>query len=62
MVKIRKFMGHLADQDNVIKIISPPYDVVNTEEAKLMAGDNEMCFLHVSKPEIDLDQGINLYS
>lgn len=44
------------------KIIAPPYDVLNTEEAKAMAGDNEMCFLHVNKPEIDLPAGTNLYA
>jgi uncharacterized protein (DUF1015 family) len=36
--------------------------VLNTEEAKEMAGDNEMCFLHVNKPEIDLPSGTDLYS
>lgn len=61
MVKIRKFKGFLADQENAAKVISPPYDVLNTEEAKEMARDNEMCFLRVSKPEIDLPAGTNLY-
>jgi uncharacterized protein (DUF1015 family) len=46
----------------VSKIISPPYDVLNTEEAKEMAGGNDMCFLHVNKPEIDLPAGTDLYS
>lgn len=30
MVKVRKFKGFLADQENASKIISPPYDVMNT--------------------------------
>ena len=62
MVKVRKFAAYLADKDNAHNIISPPYDVLNTEEAKKMAGDNEMSFLHVNKPEIDLPEGTDLYS
>ena len=62
MVKVRSFKGCLAQQANADKIISPPYDVLDTEEAKEMAHGNEMCFLRVSKPEIDLPEGTNLYS
>ena len=62
MVKVRKFKGHLADKDNANNVISPPYDVLNTEEAKELAAGNEMCFLRVSKPEIDLPGGTNLYA
>lgn len=62
MVKVRKFKGCLADQANADKIISPPYDVLNTEEAKAMAAGNPMSFLRVSKPEIDLPEGTNLYA
>lgn len=61
MVKVRKFRGWLAQKENAGKIISPPYDVLNTEEAKAMADGNEMSFLHVNKPEIDLPDGTNLY-
>ena len=62
MVKVRSFKGFLADKQNCSTIISPPYDVLNTEEAKEMAKGNEMSFLRVSKPEIDLPAGTNLYS
>lgn len=61
MVKVRQFQGYLADQPNVLKILSPEYDVVNTEEAREIAGTNEMCFLHVNKPEIDLPVGTSGY-
>ena len=61
MVKVRKFRGYLADQANTAKIIAPPYDVLNTEEAREMAAGNEMSFLRVNKPEIDLPPGTNLY-
>jgi len=44
------------------KIIAPPYDVVNTEEAKEMADGNPMSFLHVNKPEIDLPPETDPYA
>lgn len=62
MVKVRSFKAHLAQQQNCDKIISPPYDTLNTEEAKAMASGNPMSFLRVSKPEIDLPEGTNLYA
>ena len=62
MVKVRSFKGHLPQKEIVDKLISPPYDVLNTEEAKEMAKGNEMSFLRVSKPEIDLPEGTNLYA
>jgi uncharacterized protein (DUF1015 family) len=62
MVKVRMFKGYLANQENAAKVIAPPYDVMNTEEAKEYARGNEMCFFRVSKPEIDLPAGTDLYS
>lgn len=54
MVKIRTFRGYLANQENIDKIISPPYDVCNIEEAREETGDNEMYYYHINKPGIDL--------
>jgi uncharacterized protein (DUF1015 family) len=39
-----------------------PYDVVNTDEAKALAGDNPLSFLRVSRPEIELPAGTDLYA
>lgn len=39
------------------RIACPPYDVMNTEEARAYAAGNEQCFFHVSRPEIDLPRG-----
>jgi uncharacterized protein (DUF1015 family) len=39
-----------------------PYDVVSSEEARQIAAGNPLSFLHVSKPEIDLPPGTDLYS
>jgi uncharacterized protein (DUF1015 family) len=61
MVKVRPFQGYLANKDHVDKIISPAYDTLNTEEAKLEVEGNPMSFLHVNKPEIDLPVGTDPY-
>jgi len=47
----------LADQ-----ICELPYDVMSSDEARVMAAGNPLSFLHVSKPEIDLAPGTDLYS
>lgn len=44
------------------QVSSVPYDVVNTEEARNLAADNPLSFLHVSRPEIDLPPGTDIYS
>jgi uncharacterized protein (DUF1015 family) len=38
-----------------------PYDVMSSAEAKQIASGRPLSFLHVSKPEIDLPEGTNLY-
>lgn len=62
MVRISRFQGFLANKECADKIISPPYDVLDSEEAKVMAHGNEKSFLHVNKPEIDLPEGTDVYS
>ncbi len=42
-------------------VIAPPYDVLNTAEAKVLASGRPWSFLHVSKPEIDLAEAISPY-
>ncbi len=44
------------------QVASVPYDVVNTEEARHLAADNPLSFLHVSRPEIDLPEGTDIHS
>jgi len=44
------------------KICELPYDVMSSEEAHEMAGWNPLSFLHVSKPEIDLPKGTDVYA
>jgi uncharacterized protein (DUF1015 family) len=43
------------------EILAPPYDVLSSAEARERAKGKPFSFLHVSKPEIDLDPAINPY-
>jgi uncharacterized protein (DUF1015 family) len=38
-------------------VVAPPYDVLNTAEARVRADGRPWSFLHISKPEIDLPEG-----
>jgi len=46
----------------VEQVASPPYDVLNSQEAREMAKGNPHTFLHVVKPEIDLSPDIEIHS
>ena len=43
-------------------VAAVPYDVVNTDEARALAGGNPLSFLRVSRAEIDLPAATNPYS
>jgi uncharacterized protein (DUF1015 family) len=44
------------------RVAAPPYDVVSTREARALADGNPDNFLHVSRPEIDLPEGVDEHS
>ena len=44
------------------QVAALPYDVMNSEEAREMAGDKPLSFLHVDRPEIDLDPSVDIYA
>lgn len=44
------------------RVASLPYDVMDVEEARRMAGENRDSFLRISRPEIDLPQQVDPYS
>ncbi len=46
----------------VEQVASVPYDVVNTAEARALAADNPLSLLHVTRSEIDLPDGTDIYS
>jgi uncharacterized protein (DUF1015 family) len=59
---IRPFRALRPPAERAQAVASVPYDVVNTEEARALADGNPLSFLHVSRPEIDLPPGTDLYS
>ncbi len=44
------------------RIAAVPYDVVSTDEARRLAGDDPLSFLRVSRAEIELPEGTDPYS
>ena len=62
MSKIRPFKGYRVPKEMAARLAALPYDVMNSAEARVMAEGNPMSFLHISKPEIDLDPKVDLYS
>ena len=62
MAVIRPFRALRPPADRVQQVASVPYDVVNTEEARALAANNPLSFLHVSRAEIDLPDGTDSYS
>jgi uncharacterized protein (DUF1015 family) len=62
MAIVRPFRGLRPRPDLAEKIASPPYDVLDSDEAREMVRDNPLSFLRVVKPEVDLDPDVDLYS
>jgi len=62
MARVEPFRGVRPKKDLAEKVGSPPYDVLNSEEAREFASGNEFSFLHIVKPEIDLPVGTDIYS
>jgi len=55
MADIRPFAAYRPTPAAAARVASPPYDVLDSTEAREMAGANVDSFLHVVKAEIDLD-------
>ncbi len=62
MATLKPFAALRPKPELAAQICELPYDVMSSEEARAMAADNPLSFLHVSKPEIDLPPGTDLYS
>lgn len=62
MPLIRPFVGLRPAPGRAADVVAPPYDVLNTEEARLRAAGRPFSFLHISRPEIDLPAGTDPYS
>ena len=59
---VKPFPGLRPRKDVAAQVASPPYDVLNSEEARVMAEGNPISFLHVNKPEIDLPPETDPYA
>ncbi|MBQ0116208.1 MAG: DUF1015 domain-containing protein [Bacteroidales bacterium] len=57
MAKVKPFCGVRPPREYVQKVASKPYDVLDSDEARAEAGDNEMSLYHIIKPEIDFEPG-----
>jgi len=62
MAAIKEFKGYRPPVELVAKIAELPYDVLDSEEARVITDKNPLSFFHVSKPEADLPVGTDPYS
>lgn len=61
MATIKPFKGLRPPKNLIEEVESRPYDVLNSEEARAEAGDNEKSLYHIIKPEIDFPVGTSEY-
>jgi uncharacterized protein (DUF1015 family) len=61
MKLIKPFRGLRPSRDLAAKVASHPYDVLNREEAYELAKDNPFSFLHINKPEVDMDTAVDVH-
>ncbi|MFV1984279.1 MAG: DUF1015 family protein, partial [Thiohalomonadales bacterium] len=61
MSMIKPFAALKPTSEYAADVIAPPYDVLNTAEARERAKGRPHSFLHISKPEIDLPEGTDPY-
>ncbi len=61
MPLIRPFAGLRPRPERVEDVVAPPYDVLNSAEARERVVGKPMSFLHISKAEIDLAEDIDPY-
>ncbi len=62
MATVRPFRALRPLPEQAAAVAAVPYDVVNTEEARQLALDNPLSFLRVSRPEIEMPDGTEMYS
>ena len=61
MTLIKPFRALRPAPGRAAEILAPPYDVLSSAEARERAKGKPWSFLHISKPEIDLDPAIDPY-
>jgi uncharacterized protein (DUF1015 family) len=61
MSLIKPFAGLRPVPERAEEVVAPPYDVLNSAEARERAAGRPWSFLHISKAEIDLPEGTDPY-
>lgn len=59
MALVRPFRALRPPPALAARVASPPYDVINTREARALAAGNPDSFLRVARPEVDLGAGVD---
>ena len=59
MAKVKPFKGVRPPKSMVEEVVSCPYDVLNSEEARAEAEGNPKSLYHIIKPEIDFEPGFD---
>src|SRR3989442_4737929 len=62
MATLKPFAALRPKPELAARICELPYDVMSSDEARQIASGNPLSFLHVSKPEIDLPPGTDIYA
>ena len=62
MASIKPFKALRPKAELAEKVAELPYDVVSSQEARDIAKDNKYSFFYITKPEIDMDENIDIYS
>ncbi len=62
MAVVKPFKALRPKEEYAHIVASVPYDVVNTEEARTLAGDNPFTLLRVTRAEIEFGNDVNPYS
>jgi uncharacterized protein (DUF1015 family) len=61
MALVKPFRALRPKKELVSQVASPPYDVLDSIEARTLSEGNPYSFLHVNKPEIDLEIKVSPY-
>lgn len=61
MATIRPFRAWRPKAEFAAQVAAKPYDVLNSDEARAEVAGNPLSFLHVGKPEVDLDMSIDIH-
>jgi uncharacterized protein (DUF1015 family) len=61
MAILKPFKAWRPKPELINEIACVPYDVISTDEARVLAGGRQHSFLHVIRPEIDFDPDTDIY-